>query len=258
MGTARFIYNCFLHEIGHALAAQFFQWKINRIMILPFGGFCEVDEHGNRPIKEELIIILAGPCQHLLIALVIFVLKSLALMPVADAEFLIQCNWMILLFNLLPIWPLDGGKLIQLYLASTKPYLEAQRQSLISSFIALLMLHGAFLFVAPLQLQVWAIFIYLYFCLYMQWRQRRYAFMRFLLERYYGKHQAFKQLQPITAQGDDFLYTAMEKFQRNCKHFINVSGKNSLFGKLDENELLYAYFTEKQVHAQFKDIVYHD
>lgn len=248
----------FLHEIGHAAAAQYFSWKINRIKILPFGGVCEVDEHGNRPIKEEFIVIIAGPSQHLLLAGIIFLLKVSAVISPGDAQLFFQFNLMVLLFNLLPIWPLDGGKLVQLFLASRKPYMDAYKQSLFISILVLIMFHFFFLFYSPLNMQIWLVLIYLYMSLWMGWKQQQFTFMRFLLERHYGKQHDFIQLEPIEAKEDEFLYHSMEKFRRDCKHVIHVSGQERLLGKLDENELLYAYFTEKQVNARLKEIVYHD
>ena len=53
-----------IHELGHAFAASFYSWRIKRISLLPFGGVAEMDEHGNRPLKEEAIVTLAGPLQH--------------------------------------------------------------------------------------------------------------------------------------------------------------------------------------------------
>ena len=91
------------HELGHAVSAQFFNWKIKRILILPFGGICEVDEHGNRPIKEELIITAAGPFQHLLIAVIIFALAAASFISADYAQLLTKFNLMVLFFNLLPI-----------------------------------------------------------------------------------------------------------------------------------------------------------
>ena len=49
------------HELGHAFAAQLFGWRIKSVTLLPFGGELDTDEHGNRPWKEELIVLAAGP-----------------------------------------------------------------------------------------------------------------------------------------------------------------------------------------------------
>ena len=53
-----------IHELGHYVMATFFKWRVRRIVLLPFGGVAEVDEHGNRPFKEELLVVLFGPFQH--------------------------------------------------------------------------------------------------------------------------------------------------------------------------------------------------
>ncbi|MBS4194820.1 site-2 protease family protein [Lederbergia citri] len=248
----------FTHEIGHAAAAAHFGWKIKRILILPFGGVCEVDEHGNRQINEDLVVILAGPLQHLIIAALIPVLVMLSFLPTDFAKQISLYNIMILLFNLIPVWPLDGGKLVQLFLSTRHPYIKACRLSLMSSFIVLLFLHAILLLFYPFNINVWIILLYLDITLWTDWKQQGYVFMRFLLERHYGKNINFSQLQPIEARGEDYLHDVLEKFKRGCKHLIYVGGRNSSLGKLDENEILHAYFTEKRVSAQLKDLVYDD
>ena len=49
-----------IHELGHISAAIYYKWNIEKIIILPFGGITIFNEYLNRPIKEELIIALAG------------------------------------------------------------------------------------------------------------------------------------------------------------------------------------------------------
>ena len=246
------------HELGHAASARYFGWKIKQILILPFGGMCEVDEHGNRPIREELIIVASGPLQHVWMGAAILLLEAGSLVSPDFAALFHQYNIMVLLFNLLPIWPLDGGRLVHLFLSVQKPYLKAYKVSLASSFCILAAFHLAVVSIAPLHLNVWIVMLYLYASLWKEWKQIRYSFVRFLLERHYGKQDDFQELKPIEASGDKFIHETMEKFKRGCKHLIHVTGPSGPMGHLDENELLHAYFTEKQVHACLKDIVYHD
>src|SRR5690625_4698610 len=61
----------FIHEMGHAVAASYFQWNIKKIELLPFGGVLEVDDE-NPPFREELIVILAGPLQHIWLIILSF------------------------------------------------------------------------------------------------------------------------------------------------------------------------------------------
>ncbi len=244
----------FIHELGHAAAARFFSWKIKWILILPFGGTCEVDEHGNRPIIEELIIVAAGPLQHIWLAAGAFLLETAGLITMESALLFHKFNLMIFLFNLLPVWPLDGGKFLYLLLSARTPFLHAMKKTLISSVIMLTAIHLIMIIIAPFNLHLWIIVLFLYLSLWLEWKQVRYAFMRFLLERYYGKQSGIKRLEVIEARGTDFIYQAMEKFQRDCKHLIHVDSIRSM----DENEMLHVYFAKKQVNARLKEIVSND
>ena len=80
--------------------------------------------------------------------------------------------------------------------------------------------------------------------------------MRFLMERYYGKKTIFKGLKPIQVDGEEYLYEVLERFQRGSKHPVIIMKDGREIGKLDENEVLHAYFAEKQTDAQVRDIMY--
>lgn len=260
--TAHFLELClllgiiFIHEMGHAAAASFFSWRIKSITLLPFGGVAEMDEHGNRPIKEETIIVMAGPLQHVWMVAAASILSSASLLPEDLYRLFLQYNLMILIFNLFPIWPLDGGKLVFLLYSLKKPFPEAHRLALIFSFIALSLFSLLILVSAPLQINVWIVIAFLYFSLYYEWKQRRYLFMRFLLERYYGKKSNLSTLKPIQANEQDSLIEVLEKFQRGCKHPIIVEAGGKEKGMLDENELLHAYFTEKRLTDKISDLLF--
>ncbi|WP_437177536.1 M50 family metallopeptidase [Heyndrickxia camelliae] len=246
----------FIHEMGHGMAAHFFSWRIKKISILPFGGVAEMDEHGNRPLKEELIVIAAGPLQHVWLSILVLFLWSQEVISDHYFHMFMEFNLMILLFNLLPIWPLDGGKLLHLIFSRYIPYLQAFRLSIISSFIFLLLFHFISLFLSPFNLNIWIVVIYLYVSLWLEWKQMRYVFIRFLLERYYGKKNRIKGLKPIVVDSNDYLFKVLEQFQRGSKHPLIVTSEGRELGKLDENEILHAYFAEKQVTAKIKDILY--
>ncbi|MCJ7839906.1 site-2 protease family protein [Lederbergia sp. NSJ-179] len=244
-----------IHELGHAVVAQFFNWKIKKVMILPFGGFCDVDEHGNRRMIEDFWVIIGGPVQHLWIAAVIPALHTFGLLSADYAQQIVQYNWMILMFNLLPIRPLDGGKLVHLYLSTYQSYLDSFRMSVIISFVILMIFHFLVFFIHPLNINIWIILIYLDVCLWTEWKQQRYMLMRFLLERHYGDQQSFSRLQTIQAHSQDYVFEVLSKFKRGYKHMIDLDGMDGEM-TLDENEILYAYFTEKKVRARLMDLVY--
>ncbi|WP_284036101.1 M50 family metallopeptidase [Neobacillus sp. 114] len=247
----------FVHEMGHAAAASFYSWRIKRITLLPFGGVAEMDEHGNRPLKEEAIVVLAGPLQHVWMVAAAFALLHFNLFPEDLFPLFIEYNLMILIFNLFPVWPLDGGKLVFLLLSLKNSFASAHRTTLMISFVSLCMFSFVILATAPAHINVWVVIGFLFFSLYYEWKQRRFIFMRFLLERYYGKKSSSPDsLKPIQADEQDLLINVLEKFQRGCKHPIIVEVDGREKGTLDENELLHAYFTEKRLNDKISDLLF--
>ncbi|QWC25008.1 M50 family metallopeptidase [Bacillus haikouensis] len=245
-----------IHELGHGVTAHYFSWRVKRIALLPFGGVAEMDEHGNRSLREEFWVIAAGPLQHVWLVGAGWLLMKGSFISWDLFILFFQLNLMVLLFNLLPIWPLDGGKLISLLLSLKFNYLKAYEMTLISSFSLLILFHLSILMIAPLHLNLWIVLSFLYFSLWMDWKQRRYNFMKFLLERYYGNSHQFADLRPLPIEGEDTLLTVVERFQRGVKHPLVVLDKGTEVGKLDEYELLHAFFAEKMTHAKTKDLLY--
>ncbi|MBP2240577.1 stage IV sporulation protein FB [Cytobacillus eiseniae] len=246
----------FIHELGHAGAASFFSWRIKRIALLPFGGVAEMEEHGNRPLKEELIVILSGPLQHLWMMGLAYILFQFSIIPEDLFQLFIQFNLMVLLFNLLPIWPLDGGKLIFLWLSIYYAFPVAHRKIIQISIGSMLAFIIVTLLTAPINLNIWVVVSFLLFSIFHEWKQSRYIFMRFLLERYYGKSASIPILKPLIVKEEEMVIHVLEKFQRGCKHPIIIEKDGKEKGTLDENELLHAYFSEKVITARIGDLLY--
>ncbi|MFE8696872.1 M50 family metallopeptidase [Cytobacillus sp. FJAT-53684] len=251
-----FLLIIFVHEMGHVGAASFFSWRIKKVVLLPFGGVAEMEEHGNRPLKEEVIVILSGPLQHLWMMGLAYILFQLSLMSEGIFLLFIQYNLMILLFNLLPIWPLDGGKLIFLWMSLYHAFPDAHRKVMQISVGSITVFIMLTLFLSPLNLNIWVVITFLLFSLYHEWKQSRYVFIRFLLERYYGKNHSFRTLKPLIVKEEEMVIHVLEKFRRGYKHPIIIEKDGKEKGSLDENELLHAYFTEKIVTARIGDLLY--
>jgi Zn-dependent protease/predicted transcriptional regulator len=126
-----------LHELGHALAAKKFQIKTTSITLLPIGGLAQMEEIPERP-KEELIIAFAGPAVNVVIAAILYPLtdiSSLANMEAIDrglepGNFLIvlmTLNVWLALFNLIPAFPMDGGRVFRALLSFKLGHAKATR-----------------------------------------------------------------------------------------------------------------------------------
>lgn len=99
-----------IHELGHVLVISFFHYPIDKIIIYPFGGMTIFQKLLNSSIKKDLVIACAGVIFQFLVLKV--VVRCSFLMP-QTVDLLNGYNKTILLFNLLPIIPLDGSKIIE-------------------------------------------------------------------------------------------------------------------------------------------------
>lgn len=125
-----------LHEYGHCFAARRYGVKIPRILLLPIGGMAQFS-HIPREPERELIITFAGPLVNFVIAGTIFIFVGLpplwmfsqpfSLDPEKLLVMLMFWNVAMGLFNLLPIFPMDGGRILRALLALHFDYLTATK-----------------------------------------------------------------------------------------------------------------------------------
>jgi stage IV sporulation protein FB len=243
-----------LHELGHVFAASFFSWKIKKIMLFPFGGVAEIDEYGNRPLYQEVIVILSGPFVHLILMLGSFIALSSSLITHEFYEQFMFHNVLLLCFNLLPIYPLDGGKLMFVSFSLFDSFQKSFEKTLRISAVFLLCIAVVALFLYSTHLHLWMVLCYLCYSLYYEWKQRDYLYIRFLLDRYYGKGETILDLSPLAVNGGEKIYHIIRKFKRGQKHIIIVEEKEGR-KQLDENELLHAYFVDKRTNDSIDELV---
>ncbi|MFW6347571.1 MAG: site-2 protease family protein [Cyclonatronaceae bacterium] len=122
--TAVFIsVSIIVHELGHSFTARALHIPIERIHLYLFGGMAEL-QHRPHQARQEFWIALAGPLASFVLAGFSWVMYELLLTPVHQPyyffRFLALINFMIGLFNLLPIFPLDGGRLLRSFLWGVK------------------------------------------------------------------------------------------------------------------------------------------
>lgn len=232
-----------IHELGHYIMARFFDWRVRRIVLLPFGGVLEVDEHGNRPFKEEFLVILFGPIQHLWLLGIGFIFFHSGFWSYSTFEIFAFYNMMILLFNLLPIWPLDGGKLLFLLFAYFVPFKKAHLLTLCFSILFLFTFAIVYIVVFQIYLNIALILLFLLFSIYAEYRHHYYVFLRFLLERLEQKTEA-KREKILSVSPNEKVEKVLKAFYKGAHHMIV-----SRFYLKDERELLEAYFVHKKINA---------
>ncbi len=134
VGTLVAFFTCVvLHELGHSFTAMRFGIGVRRILLMPIGGMAEFDDIPRQP-SRELLITLAGPAVNFLIAAVLWVTVGFpAGWPAADypadatgfAQLLLHWNLIMGCFNLVPVFPMDGGRIFRALLATRMQYLRA-------------------------------------------------------------------------------------------------------------------------------------
>jgi len=132
-----------LHELGHAWGCRVQGVPVRRIMIHGGGGFCEQSRSAS--FREQELIVAMGPIVNLVIWAVAALIAPYFAYGVAAwaIYWLAVMNLFLALFNLLPVHPLDGGKLFQLVLLRFLPAATATRISgAVGLVIALLWLPG--------------------------------------------------------------------------------------------------------------------
>ena len=125
-----------LHELSHSLVAMRFGAKVRGIVLFIFGGVALIENIPKEP-KKEFLMAFAGPLMSLAIATISFLL-----MPLNRQFFFLlgYLNLILALFNLIPAFPMDGGRILRSILARKMGFVRATRVSAeIGKFLAVLM-----------------------------------------------------------------------------------------------------------------------
>ncbi len=142
-----------LHELGHSLVARVFGIKVNDIVLSPLGGVAFLTRLPEKPL-HELLIAAAGPLVNVVIAVALVLLGAVVGMQpegvaqIADGIrepslgtlwlWLILANVSLVLFNLIPAFPLDGGRIFRSLLALAIGNVRATRvAAMVGQFMAL-------------------------------------------------------------------------------------------------------------------------
>lgn len=195
-----------VHEMGHYLIGKLLNLNMSEIRIYAFGGVTLMDEDLNSNIFKEIIMLLAGPLSQLLLLLLIILLYNKSYVNFYTYSKFLDVNYLLFSFNLLPILPLDGGKLMNNILDLVLPFRLSHRISIIISFIFL-----PSLFIIDNKIFVTVLFLFLFIKLLEEINSDKDRLNKLILERKFNNYNFKKTI----------VIDNINKVKRNINYIIS-------------------------------------
>lgn len=193
-----------IHELGHILMSLLFKWKIDKIIILPFGGITKYNEIINRPLIEEFLVAISGILFQILFYKIIH--------DYIDYKYFTLINYFIIIFNLIPIYPLDGAKILNVLFSKITSFKNSILLTVIVSYISLIILS---LLLFNINKLLFMLFIFLFIEVNKLYKEKDLIFNKFLLERYLNDFN-FKKEKTINN---------ISKMKKDYRHLFYIDEK---------------------------------
>ena len=188
----------------------FLKQKVKEINIYMFGGVTILNEDLNLPIYKEVLFLVMGPLSQILFVLLIKLLYTIGYVNALTFDKIIIINKFLLTFNLLPILPLDGGKLVNNILDYFIPYKLSHKITIIISLLFI-----PFIFIINNKLLGIVLIIFLLYKIYLEINNNKHKLNKLLLERKLKLYK-FKKLKRINT---------FEEVKRNENFYIIKNNK---------------------------------
>ena len=141
---AMIMFFAILHEFGHLVAGLLLGMKPEKMEIMPYGvsisfkltpkDYNQKIKYGNQLELKKIVVALAGPITNVIIMIVVLQMN----MNIVSSLMILYANLLLILFNLLPIYPLDGGRVIKGILHIGLGKMKAEKYTNRISFITLM------------------------------------------------------------------------------------------------------------------------
>jgi Zn-dependent protease len=234
----------FLHELGHALAAKNYGIKTKDITLLPIGGLARLERLPEKPV-EELIVAFAGPLVNIVLALLTSLFISIPDNPevllnqlsggVNPSNFFLNfyiVNIALAIFNLIPAFPMDGGRVLRALLSfKFKRHVATRIAARIGQLFAVGFIILGF-FSNP-----FLIFIGIFVIMGAQ-MEKEYTESKYILKGYKVRDVLMKQYQTIDA--DESIKKAVELLLDSQSKIFLITENNEPVGTLNRDQIIMA------------------
>jgi stage IV sporulation protein FB len=236
-----------LHELGHAAAANELGYVVERVSLLPFGGVAKLryGDMGFHP-RDEAIVAIAGPFVNLVLVLFAFVLFIAGIWSEEFYHLVMKMNLWIVVFNMLPGLPLDGGRILRAarcrqigFESATR---EAYRVALIIAF-TLMCIGGFALWSGHPHFGILILGVFLLLTAIAGRRDARMETMRFLDSIRSNKRRGPQIVRAIALQKSDPIRDAVVQFAPDRYHMLYVlSSDHQVEHVLEEKQVINCVF----------------
>lgn len=235
------------HEMGHVGMAKALGWQVHEVHLLPFGGVAIVEDKGAVPVIEELAVAIAGPLQHLWLIGLAWLMQEWGWWSMGWSQYVIQANLLIAMFNLLPMLPLDGGRIVQALLSLRLSYFQALQVAAWASLVgSLLFLAGAIAYSLAHNVHLNAIVIGLFLC-YANWEHKQglpYHFVRFLMKRERVERTS-GAARPLIVHQQQTVGEIVRMLMRERMHLIYIADEHGGIRRVIREQTLIRYYFKR-------------
>lgn len=169
-----------VHELGHFFLMKLMNIKVFSITIYPYGGMIKSNMLINTNSLKVILISLGGIISQLLVWLFIFILNRIHFLDIYYYDIFFKYNLCIIIFNLMPIYPLDGYKIVNNFLELFMSFKKSLYVSFIINIISLILF---FIYLYFYKVSNYVIVIFLIVNLINYIREIKYILNKFYVER---------------------------------------------------------------------------
>lgn len=239
-----------LHELSHVFVAVCMRLKIENITFMPMGLFAVIKDMDFLPSLNRICIIAVGPFINILIWLVF----SLAFK--GEYLFFTKCNLMIGLFNLLPIFPLDGGRLLQIIFGNIVGVLTINKlilkfSKVVSVFLIILGFFQIVLY--SLNISLLCIGVYIYKINANEHLQLTYDFYKVLLYKTNNQRNIIS-IKNILVNKNTKIQNIVYKFSFDKFYVLNIVDNDKITKTITEKEIM-DYILDKGLYGTLEKII---
>lgn len=203
------------HELGHVCSSYIFKWKIDKIEFSICGGYITYNEVIDKPFKEEFLIAISGFLFQVLLFFITNILGELYILDLHTLYLINKYNLSILFFNMLPVYPLDGSKIVYILINKYLPYKKSLKIIIIISIIFILLFYGYFLITNRLELSYIILISFILSKIIKYKKDIPYLFNKLLFERY---------VYPITTNKYNYIMgNNINLFKRQKKNIFKIN-----------------------------------